>query len=139
MTDYIRLVETSSKEKADSYIKKGWDLIDTSKAINYESDCSYLKYHLGLSSIKYANKLLAIIKEYEKYGFKEALLEKVGKEIGDKIENYQASTCFPALETPLAKYAANYEDVVNNEEIFYLKKEKHGAAFNAVNIESLSV
>lgn len=126
MTNYVRVFETSDYDEANEYINKGWDLIDAPTKTRFDGESgysSYTKYTLGLSSKEYANGLLAIIREYEKYGLKETLLEKVSREMDDNIEEYD-TVGFWNSDSPLANYMSNYEDVVNNEKVKYFKDKK---------------
>lgn len=124
MTDYIRVHITSDDEEANKYIKKGWDLIDTSKSVSYETGGSYTKYSLGFSTREYSNQLLAIIKDYEKHGFKELLFEKVAEEMDDKIDDYE-TTGYRASNSSLAVYMTKYENVVHDQNVMYSKKRKN--------------
>lgn len=138
MADYIRVFETTSEKKANEYIKKGWDLIDTPTVTNFDGDSHYsshTQYTLGLSTKEYANKLLAIIREYEKHDLKEILFEKVAEERNDNAKWYEEpenekhmaniELLGPGLsKSPIAKFMTNYEDVVNEKKISYYKKSK---------------
>lgn len=86
-------------------------------------DGSYVKYSLGLSAKEYANKLLAIIREYEKYGLKELLVEKVEEELNDSMDLYQTAG-FWESDAPLTKYMSDYEDIVNNKKVKYYKDKE---------------
>ena len=125
MADYVKVFETTDYDDANKYIKNGWVLIDTPKKSTFGEAgyTSYTKYTLGLSAKEHANRLLAIIREYEKYGLKETLLEKVAEEMGDNISEYEPAG-FVSKETPLARYMSNYENVVNNEKILYSNQLK---------------
>lgn len=123
MADYVRVYKTSDESEVNKYIQNGWDLIDTTKSVDYDTGGRYVKHVLGLSYKEQANKLLTIIREYEKYGFKEELIKKVEDEMDDRLEDYKAIG-FPDIETPLANYMTNYENVVNNKDVFYSKKWK---------------
>lgn len=129
MADYIRVYETSNESQANKYIENGWDLIDTQTRNRFDGEggySSYTNYTLGLSSKVYANKLLSIVKEYEKYGLKEVLFEKIEEETDDKISNYQqiGGGFKTPSETQLAKFVSNYEDIVNNEKVLLYKNEE---------------
>ena len=124
MADYVRVFETTSEKEANDYIKNGWDLIDAPTKTSFDGDSgysSYTKYTLGLSAKAYSNKLLAVIRDYEKYGFKEALLEKIGEETDDNVENYDKDGVV-ASKSPLAVYISNYEDAVNDSKTSYFNK-----------------
>lgn len=127
MADYVKVFETSDYDKANEYIKNGWTLINTPKKSTFNGEdgySSYTEYTLGLSAKEHANRLLAIIREYEKYGLKEALLEKVSAEMDDNIEEYD-TTGFWNSDSPLAKYMSSYEDIVNDKKVKYFKKRNN--------------
>ena len=127
MTDYVRVFETTNETEANDYIKKGWDLISTPTKTSFDGEggySSYTQYTLGLSAKEYANKLLTVIREYEKYGFKELLVEKIEQEMDDKIEEYD-TVGFWVAETPLTRYMSEYEDVVNDEKVKYYKNKEN--------------
>lgn len=133
MADYVRVYETSNEKEANEYINKGWDLIGTSKMTQHDGDASYIKFSLGLSTKEYANRLLAIVKEYEKHGFKEVLLDKVASELNDNVDWYDSkdrkslswyelNEMVPS-KTPLANFMTNYEHIVNDKNVICLAKE----------------
>ena len=123
MADYVKVIKTSNDKVANGYIKRGWDLIDTYKAIGTdeygEPMGSFPVYNLGLSSKEFTNKLLGIIKEYENHGFKEALFEKIADEQGDQS----------GLDSPVAKFVTNYKEIVNIRETPNSKKDKEDMPF----------
>lgn len=122
MAEYVKVMETNSESVANHFVKNGWDIIRTSKVVQMEGN-EYLRYHLGFSTKSHISKLTAIIKEYEKHGFKKILFEKVAEEMGDKVDNYEVDGFFVSGE-PLAKYMSEYENLVNNKEVTYSKIEK---------------
>lgn len=138
MADYVRVFETTSEKEANDYIKNGWDLIDTPTVTSFDGDSHYsshTQYTLGFSAKVYANRLLAIVKEYEKHGFKEILFEKVAEELNDNVKWYHEpedkkqmtniKLLGPGLsKSPIAKFMSNYEYVVNDKKVSYYKDTK---------------
>lgn len=134
MADYVRVFETMNEKEANEYIKNGWDLIDAPTVTNFDGDSHYTsrtQYTLGLSAKEHANKLLAIIREYEKRGFKAALFEETASEQNDNMKWYEpkgkAETARLELigpgpsKSPIAKFMADYEDVVNEKKVSYFR------------------
>lgn len=133
MGDYVRVFETANEEDVNEYINKGWDLIGTSKITQHDGDASYIKFTLGLSTKEYANRLLAIVKTYEKHGLKDTMFEKVASEIGSSVNWYnlkakkslswyELSELAPS-KAPLAKFMTDYEHIVNNADVICLEKD----------------
>ena len=135
MAEYVRVFETSNVREANEYISKGWDLIDSPTITSFDGDSRYsnhTQYVLGLSTKEYANKLLAIIREYEKHGFKDVMFEEAARELNDNVELYEEpedekqlaniELLGPGLsKSPIAKFMADYEDMVNNKKISYFR------------------
>lgn len=120
MVEYVRVFETSSMKEVHEYTNKGWVVINTYK-IEEDDDLPIdggIRYVLGLSSKELSNKLIDIVKEYEKYGFKDALFGKIADEMGDRLEDYRPSSGLGVV-APLAKYMSNYEELVNGKTVLY--------------------
>ena len=127
MTKYVRVYETSDSTEANKLIKNGWDLISPSTEVTSDGEGTYVRYNLGLSYKEYTNKLLSVIKDYEKHGYKDKLLKKVEEELNDKIDNY-GTKGWHVSDSPLANYLSNYEMIVNGKEVSYYDKNNHDNA-----------
>lgn len=120
MGEYVRVFGTESVAEANKYIEKGWELISPSTAIGRDGG-EYVWYSLGLTARKQIDDLLSIIKDYERYGFKDSLMKKIAEEYNDDLASYQADAFYEA-ETPLTKYLSKYESTVNKKEITFSNK-----------------
>lgn len=121
MADYIKVFRTSDEKEVNEYINKGWEIINTGKVVQIEGS-EYLRYNLGYPAKAQLAKLTAIIKEYEKYGLKEILFEKVAAENDESLDEYESDGVYPST-TPLTEYMSNYEEVVNDEKVSYYSKQ----------------
>ena len=119
MDKYVRLIEANDEYDANKYIENGWEVISTVKFSNGESE--YLRYHLGLPAKVLMDKLMSIVKEYEKHDLEDVLFEKVAKETNDRVENYETSKSGVPW-TPLAKFMTEYDNTVNGSRLSYKKK-----------------
>jgi len=122
MRDYIK-IEVVGEGQTDKYLTNGWEIIETVKKSydGYGSGDTRLEYHLGLPSRVMIDRLTAVIKEYEKYGFKDLLFEKVAEDFGENISDYEAGGGRPTYDkTP--SYIVNYERTVNNNDVSLYKK-----------------
>ena len=119
MYEYVRLIEAENEYEANEFIENGWEVISAVKSKNGESE--YIKYHLGLPAKVLLDKLMSIVKEYEKHGLKDVLFGKVAKKTNDRAENYAASKDGVSW-TPLAKFMTEYDNTVNGSRLSYAKK-----------------
>lgn len=124
MRDYVRIENVSSKS-VDSYLQKGWEVIETLRYSEEYGNHNRVEYHIGLPARVWANDLLAVIKQYEEKGFKEKLFEAIAEENGDDLADYSESG-FMASEDATALYIGRYETVVKNKDVsIYNEKQNY--------------
>lgn len=118
MNDYTR-IDVVSATGVDKFLKQGWEIVETTKSASPEGDTT-LNYHVGLPARVVMNKLLTIVKVYEKHDLKNKLFEAVANENGEKLDDYEVGLY--SSGTNLAKFMESYEHIVNNEYVKYSKK-----------------
>ena len=121
MKDYIK-IEVVGEGTIDGYLSSGWEVIDAVKT-SYDGvgNDTRLDYHIGLPPRVMIDRLTAVIKEYEKYGFKDLLFEKVAEGYGENVSDYEQGGGQPTYDkTP--SYIENYERTVNNSNVRIYKK-----------------
>lgn len=124
MKDYVRIENVSSKS-VDSYLQKGWEVIETLRYSEEYGNHNRVEYHIGLPARVWANQLLGVIKQYEEKGFKEKLFEAIAEENGEDLANYSESG-FMASQDATALYIGRYETVVKNKEVsIYNEKQNY--------------
>ena len=96
-------------------------MIETIKSVNPNTGSEFVKIILGLPIKEHVNKLISIIRDYEEHNLKDVLLKKVAEQLDDNVQDYKAVRSAEST-TPLGKYMSDYEDVVNDEKVFYVKK-----------------
>jgi hypothetical protein len=125
MKDFLKIV-TVEDNKVDSYLKDGWELIDTTREA-YGDGGFYLKYHLGLSTRSMMMKLNKIIEKYEEFGFKEQLFEKVAVSNGEIYDDYSDSPSGFRSTDATIDFMESYERNVHDKNIKYYKKNDDNA------------
>lgn len=123
MLRYLK-IEVVSEKEINKYLTKGWEVIDTTKELLGDGKSTILQYHVGYPVSKHIQNLIEIIKEYEKFGFKEKLFKNKAQEYNENLEDYDTSGFFNA-NTNLTNFLKNYEYIVNGKEVEYYKNPKN--------------
>lgn len=119
MKDFVKVI-TVQEDSIESYLKDGWEIIDTTK-VGYGDRGFYLNYHLGLSTRSMMTKYKEIIDSYEKFGFKEQLFKQVAISNGQKYEDYTNSTIGRRSKDETIEFMENYERNVHDKIISYYR------------------
>lgn len=112
MKEYMGLIVTHYLDEVDTYLKDGWEIIETAK---YEEGSeTRIDYHLGLPARAFADQLLEVIRTYEKHGLKEKLMEAVAESDGDDVSHYQIGKG-SYIQSKTAQFMTEYEWRVNQK------------------------
>ncbi|KKI90676.1 hypothetical protein WQ54_19340 [Bacillus sp. SA1-12] len=115
MKEYIKVEITSDDNTVDKLMKQGWEIIATNNYVIEPPD-SRTQYHLGLPAKVRIEELREIIRQYEEFGFKGQLLQKIAEQNEDKLEDYTEHGGRPAYGETV-NFIKKYEDVVNNKNV----------------------
>jgi len=118
--NYI-IVDVVRDDKIDQYLKKGWEIIETTRTV-YDNSESLLNYHIGYPIELKIRDLKIIIEAYEKYGFKEELYKKIAESNGHDLEEYDTFNGGNYVVNDTVNFMEEYEFSVNNNRIKYYKK-----------------
>lgn len=128
MKDYVR-TDCIREGNINSYLADGWEIIETTKVLVEYPDTTALEYHIGLPARVLIDKLLGIIKDYEKYGFKEELFKKIAEENGKNLDDYVRGGIG---KDAVAEYMTNYEKVVDNAYTEYGLKRNYDNDYDEI-------
>src|SRR5690625_4975681 len=107
MRDYIK-VEVVTESDIEKYLSNGWEIID--KAKGHLGSDRIIAYHIGLPVREQMKRLEEIIKDYELFGFKEKLFEKIAEKNNQSVEDY-SNTGGYITSAETAKYMEKYDFV----------------------------
>lgn len=110
MKDFLRIKELGPYENVNDYLERDWEVIE---AVKVDGE---IKYHIGLSARTMAMKYEAIIKEYERFGFKEKLFEKIAENYGANLNDYEQSGWHSGVDE-MSKFMTNYDKTVEGEHV----------------------
>ncbi len=120
MAKYCR-IQKMDANFVDSYLSKGWELIDTTKELSSFGETT-ITYHLGYPINSYIDDLKGIIKKYEELGLFEELKKRLCEKEGINIKGLREESFY--LGNPPKSEAVNflnhYVNVIKNEKGNYI-------------------
>ncbi|WP_107950274.1 DUF3775 domain-containing protein [Lysinibacillus parviboronicapiens] len=135
MSRYSR-IQTMDANFVDSYLAKGWELIDTTKELSSFGETT-ITYHMGYPINSYIADLKGIIEKYEELGLFEELKKRLCEKEGIKIQGLREESFYlgnhPKNET--VNFLNHYVNVLKNKEGNYIyeapvKKKKEESKIN---------
>lgn len=120
-------IEVVTSGEIDKYIKKGWEIIDTTR-YSYDGGPNdvELKYHIGYPLQKKYEELLSIVKLFEEHGFKEKLFTKIAEDEGVNLEEFSTGGGFALDQSySVLEVIKKYENVVNDKKNMKFYKKVH--------------
>jgi hypothetical protein len=134
MRSYVK-VKSVRTNQVDAYLAQGWEIIETTKEwTGHSADDTILNYHIGLTAMILLEKYQAIVKDYERFGFKEKLFESIANENGKTLDDYEQSGWNPNKDE-VSEYMTNYEIVTDGDTTPYgvVSKTKESAEFDVTD------
>lgn len=120
MSKYCR-IQTMDANFVDSYLAKGWELIDTTKELSSFGETT-ITYHMGYPAKSYIADLKGIIEKYEELGLFEELKKRLCEKEGINIKGLREESFY--LGNPPKNEAVNflnhYVNVIKNEKGNYI-------------------
>mgnify|MGYP003561032541 FL=1 len=98
MKNYARLLKTTNQSEVNNLLDKGWELlaIENNGEIVNDIGVSAVRdqsvFVLGISYKILADNYRKIINQYEEYGLKETLYNKIEIDFDDSLDKYQSSS-----------------------------------------------
>lgn len=112
MAEYIK-IKTVGDTEVNQYLEDGWEIMG--ETISFEPpEIGTIYYDIGLPAKVMIERLNSIIKDYERFGFKEKLFQEIAKEYGDSLENYQTNS-FLHEDNHFKKYMKDYDLYANDK------------------------
>ena len=120
MSKYSR-IQKMDANFVDSYLAKGWELIDTTKELSSYGETT-ITYHMGYPTNSYIADLKGIIQKYEQLGLFEELKKRLCEKEGLDPQGLREESFY--LGNPPKSEAVNflnhYVNVINNEKGNYI-------------------
>lgn len=132
--NYINIT-TASDRNVDEYLKKGWEIINTTKS-SYDpsGNDTILKYHSGYPVQKKYEELLSIVRLYEEHGFKENLFTKLAIDEGVNLDDYSVNgEIGMSINNPVIDVIKKYEHVVNDNQVTFYRKLSKTTSENEID------
>lgn len=98
MNNYARLLKTTDQSEVNTLLDKGWELLasENNGVIVNDMGVSAVKdqsvYVLGISYKVLADNYRKLIDQYEEYGLKETLYNRIEKDFDDRLDKYQSTS-----------------------------------------------
>ncbi|MFB2517506.1 hypothetical protein [Lysinibacillus sp. OTC-L20] len=120
MSKYCR-IQKMDANFVDSYLAKGWELIDTTKELSSFGETT-ITYHMGYPTNSYIADLKGIIGKYEELGLFEELKKRLCEKEGIDIQGLREETFYlgnhPKNEA--VNFLNHYVNVLKNEKGNYI-------------------
>lgn len=120
MSKYSR-IQKMDANFVDSYLAKGWELIDTTKELSSFGETT-ITYHMGYPTNSYIADLKGIIGKYEELGLFEELKKRLCEKEGIDIQGLREETFYlgnhPKNEA--VNFLNHYVNVLKNKEGNYI-------------------
>lgn len=120
MSKYCR-IQTMDANFVDSYLEKGWELIDTTKELSSFGETT-ITYHMGYPTNSYIADLKGIIGKYEELGLFEELKKRLCEKEGINIQGLREESFYlgnhPKNEA--VNFLNHYVNVIKNEKGNYI-------------------
>lgn len=123
MTKYCR-VQKMDANFADSYLAKGWELIDTTKELLSFGETS-ITYHMGYPINSYIADLKGVIEKYEELGLFEELKKRLCEKEGLDPQGLREESFYlgDSPENEAVNFLNHYVNVLSNEKGNYIYDE----------------
>ena len=124
MKQYLKIRVHTEINRVNTLLEEGWELIETSK-VQFPDGGEGVEYHLGLPAETRIKQLMEIIRTYEKYGFKSALIHDFAQSKKEDLLSYTTEPELYMPETSVTRFLTLYEEAVNGKTVKYYKRKMH--------------
>lgn len=128
LNDYVYVKKVYDVD-VQTYLNGGWEIIEKTKNLIDMPNITRLEYHIGMSAKVLLQQYDAIIRDYEKYGLKDSLFEKIAESNEHSIKDYVEYEGYDMWRLgdrnfdATSKYITNYEKVINNSTKTFVKNK----------------
>ncbi|MFU8649271.1 hypothetical protein ACNA06_18365 [Lysinibacillus sp. RSDA_15] len=120
MTKYCR-IQTMDANFVDSYLAKGWELIDTTKELSSFGETT-ITYHMGYPIHSYIADLKGIIEKYEELGLFEELKKRLCEKEEINIKGLREESFYlgDSPKNEAVNFLNHYVNVIKNKKGNYI-------------------